>query len=275
MRYSLNISQRAVRIRRFILFGSFLILFSSLQVDGESQNFPKQRLLKDHFVIYHDNRQIANDLGWRAEYYYKRILRHLGVVDFHPWEGESKCVILLFKTQDEYIKEMKAQSWSGGQAVKNMNLLATFEGTEGLETRILPHEMTHLILWEYFGKADIPLWFNEGMAQYEQEEQADYNYKKYILQMVREGKYIKLADLFNKVYIPSAPIEIGLFYAESASVIDYMRRELLQAQFSKFVSEIKKGQPVDEVLKEVYQWKFPKGIEDFERRWIEYVTTKY
>lgn len=207
MRYSLNISQKPSRICKFILFSFLLVIFLSFQAIGETQNFPKQRLLKDHFVIYHENPQVANDLGWKAEYYYKRILRHLGIADFHPWEGENKCVILIFKTKDEYIKEMKAQNWSGGQAVKDMSLLATFEGTEGLEARILPHEMTHLILWEYFGKTDIPLWFNEGMAQYEQEEQADYNYKKYVLQMVREGKHIRLADLFNKVYIPNTPRE--------------------------------------------------------------------
>lgn len=262
-------------MRRLILFCFCLIFFLSFQVRGESQNFPPQRLLRDHFVIYHDNRQLANNFGWKAEYCYKKILRHLGIADFHPWEGENKCVILIFKSQDEYIKEMKAEEWSGGVALKNMNLFATFEGAEGLEARILPHEMTHLILWEYFKDAEIPIWFNEGMAQYEEEGQADYNFKKYILEKIKEGKYIKLSDLFKEVYIPDSAIKIDLFYAESASIIDYMRTELLQANFAKFVVEIKKGRPLDDILKEVYQWKFPNGIDDFEKRWLEYVTTKY
>lgn len=262
-------------MRRLILFGFCFFLFLSFQVSGKSQNFPPQRLLRDHFVIYHDNRQVANNLGWKAEYYYKRILRHLGISGFHPWEGENKCVILIFKTRQEYIKEMKAEDWSAGQALKNMNLFATFEGAPGLEARILPHEMTHLILWEYFGNMDIPIWFNEGMAQYEEEEQADYNFKKHILGIIIESKYIKLSDLFKEVYIPDSRVKIDLFYAESASIIDYMRTELLQANFSKFVSEVKKGKPLDDVLKEVYQWKFPNGISDFEKRWLEYVTTKY
>ncbi len=276
MRYSINISQKLNSPYKFILFALIFITLLLFQAGGESQNFPKQRLLKDHFVIYHENRNVANKLGWKAEYYYKRILRHLGVQGFHPWEGENKCVILIFKTHDEYVKEMNAPEWSAGIALRDKSLFAMFEGAKDIEVGTLPHELTHLILNEYFGNPDlIPRWFTEGMAQYEEEERADYNYKKFILENVKEDKRIKLADLFDGKYILDTRLKISLFYAQSASIIDYMRTRLLQTQFSQFLEEIKNGKSVDEALKEVYQWKFPNGISDFEKRWLEYVTTSY
>lgn len=275
MRYLINICQRPSKVWGLILFCFSIVTAFSFRSQAESQNYPRQKLVRDHFVIYHDNRDVANNFGWKAEYYYKKILRHLGVANFNPWAGQNKCVILIFKNQGEYMKEMNAPDWSGGIALMDKNLFATFEGAQRVETKILPHEMTHLILAEYFGKTQIPLWLNEGMAQYEQEEGADYNYRKFVLEAVKAGKYIKLTDLLKRDYVPAGSEGIALFYAQSASVIDYMRTQLLQTQFSEFLRQIKKGRPTEEALKEVYQWKFRNGVADLEKRWLEYVTTKY
>ncbi len=257
------------------VFGLALTIYLFVQVPVEAQNFPKECLSKDHFIVYHENRSLANKAAWRAEYHYKKILRHMGVADFHPWEKGEKCVILIFGSQDEYVKETGAPEWSGGLAFKDKDIIATFEGSIGLEDRILPHELTHLVLKEYFGKSDIPLWLTEGMAQYEEESTLGYGYKKNTMKAARGNKSLRLKDIFEAKYLPEDGEECALFYAQSASIIDYMRAQLLQTQFSVFLKEIKNGVAMDEALKRSYQWKFPKGVEDFERRWLEYVTTKY
>jgi len=278
--------------KRVFFLTALILLFSPClfsDVLKEIKNVPKEELKRDHFIIYHENRNFANDISWKAEYNYKKILRHLGVATFHPWEkNDNKCIILIFRNQKEFLdavlvplnlkneeEAMVARAsldWMGGMARKDENVLMIFEGAEGVEDQILPHELTHLILREYFGKADIPLWLHEGMAQYEEEGR---DYKKLVMNIVRDEIFFALVDLFKMKSVPPSRAEIALFYAQSASVIDYMRTQLLQTQFSQFLRRLKDGRPTDEALKEVYQWKFPKGIEDFEKRWVEYVKTKY
>ncbi len=277
---------------RVLLLAAFSLLFSPClfsDVLKEIKNLPKEELKRDHFIIYHENRNFANDISWNAEYNYKKILRHLGIADFHPWEkGENKCVILIFKNQKEFLDAVlsplnlkneeeamvarESLDWMGGLARKDENVLMIFEGAKGVENQILPHELSHLILREYFGEANIPLWLNEGMAQYEEEGRG---YKKLVMNIVRDNIFLALTDLFKMKSLPPSRAEIALFYVQSASVIDYMRTQLLQTQFSQFLRQLKGGIPTDEALKEVYQWKFPNGVKDFEKRWLEYVKTKY
>lgn len=261
---------------RLFIASSFLLLnLFPFQVVAEAQDFPKQSLSKDHFIVYHENRNFANNIAWKAEYYYKKILRHLGVDNFHPWEKGEKCIILIFENQEKYIEQMGAPAWSSGLALKDKSLFATFVGAPQVEKEVLPHELTHLILKEYFKTPDIPLWLSEGMAQYEEEGSFESEYRKYTMKAVRENRHIGLNELFEMDSLPGSGKMIMLFYSESASVIDYMRSQLMQTQFAKFLEEIRRGRSVDETLKKVFQWKFPNGIEDFEKRWVEYVKTKY
>ena len=81
---------------------------------AEAADFEK--LERGHFVIYHSNRTLANKVSWKAEYHYKRILNHLGVKGFRPWESESKCPVYIYKTHSDFIKGTGAPEWSAGRA---------------------------------------------------------------------------------------------------------------------------------------------------------------
>ena len=91
-----------------------------------------QVLKRMHFVVYHDDRSYANKVSWRAEYSYKKILRHFNVQGFRPWEKKEKCTIYLFKSRDEYLKKSKAPEWSGGCARDNPPRLYIYKGAKEL-----------------------------------------------------------------------------------------------------------------------------------------------
>ena len=230
-----------------------------------------QKMSRGHFIIYHNNRPQANKILWKAEYHYKRIVNHIGVKNFRPWEGEDKerCLIYLYPSKEVYMAKTGAPEWSAGLAHGDITKISLYEGVKELERSILPHELTHLILYELWGKKPIPLWLNEGMAQFEEEvENEIFHRKKIMKNMVRSGAYFKLNKLFAMRHVPSN--NVSLFYAQSASVIDYLIKDNLRANFGRFLIMVKDGK-VDSALKEAFQWKYKNGISDLEERWLDFI----
>jgi len=243
---------------------------------AEAADFEK--LEKGHFVIYHQNRDLANDLIWKAEYYYKKILGHFGVAEFRPWEGKDKCQIYLYSNKADYLKATGAPDWSVGLAQMSPFRFSAYENSEKLATTTFPHELTHMIFHLFMDKKRMPLWLEEGMAQFEEEDQGSaYLRKQSIKWYIKEKKYIKLDILFAIPMIPpDMPKEaIDLFYIESASVVDHLVTDNLRTSFGKFLTCLKNGESTEQALKNSYQWKYKNGVSDLETRWLEFIKRKY
>jgi hypothetical protein len=119
---------------------------------------------------------------------------------------------------------------------------------EGTLTKTLPHEMTHVVLHEYFGErtfATLPRAVNEGLAMYS-EEGTSVLYEKQLADAVKKDHYFKFNELFTMMQYP--PANIGLFYAESASATRYLVEHLKASEFQNFLEEIRKGSTVNSAL---------------------------
>lgn len=224
-----------------------------------------ERLDKMHFIIFHKNYLYASSLVFKAESAYKKILHDLGLVKLPFWD-RFKCVMLLFPEKESYISFTSGPPWSGGLAQYSRFLFATYEGSPGLEEKILPHELTHLALQMFMGSdTRIPLWLNEGMAKYEEDGSRDY--LSYIKQSLMKKKYFPFSELFAMADYPED--DIALFYAQSASIIYYLKDKNISSLFPQILSKIKDGTGIDRALRDVYQWKFQKGVSDLEEKWRE------
>jgi hypothetical protein len=250
-----------------------LILFLACCNNLEAQSGLK-KLARGHFIVFHNNRSLANKFSWKAEYHYKRIVNHFGVRDFRPWEKNGKCPIYLYKTKNDYLKVTGAPEWSVGLAQYRPFRFSSYEDAPNLFPNTLPHEMTHMLLYLFMDKKPMPLWLNEGMAQFEEEKQSTaYRRKRFIKQCVREGSYIRLSELINIKHIPDNKVD--LFYAEAASVVDHLVTDNIRTNFGKFLTCIKNGDAVDNALIKSYQWKYKNGISDLEKRWLDFTRKKY
>src|SRR6185295_10938486 len=100
----------------------------------------------------------------------------------------------------------------------------------------------HIIFHEYIGfDVDVPLWFEEGVAMY-QEKAKRFGANGDVLRALKNGEFISLTDLTNmRLYSDSPPDKVQLFYAESASVVNYMISELGENRFAKLCRELKGG----------------------------------
>lgn len=240
---------------------------------GISEGGQFQELRRGHFVIHHMNRQYANSVSWKAEYHYKRIVNHIGVKGFRPWEGEEKCAIYLYPSQAAYVAGTGAPVWSAGQAHVNVSQIDSFEGAKDFEDGTLPHEITHVLLNKFFEGKEIPLWLNEGMAQFEEEtDKSTYWNKRYMKERVRAGSFFPLSALFSMKGVPQ---DVSLYYAQSASVVDHLISSNIRTNFGKFLEYMKKGLDTETALQQAFQWKYKHGIGHLDKRWQDYVKKRY
>lgn len=270
-------SPQAEQFKRFFLTVALLAAAVSLAQNKVSAiDYPPHNFSKGHFTIYYDkDLKFANKVCWKAEFYYKQLLRQMGIADFRPWESGAKCSIVIFRAMDKFEDEMKVPGWYGAKAQKERLILATFEDSPHLLGRGLPRELTRLILWEYFEGQDAPLWLICGIARYEEEKAFDYDYEKYTLYNVLRDSHFTMFDLLYKEELPEKTEDFELFYAQSASVVAYLRSIAPPPRFTAFLAGIKNGLSVNDALKSAYSGKFPRGYEDLARFWLESVKTSH
>ena len=124
------------------------------------------------------------------------------------------------------------------------------------------------------GTGRIPLWLNEGMAQFEEDSNdSKSRRKRSIKSSLKQGEFFPLDELFAMNSVPGDNVE--LFYAQSASVVDYLMTDNIRTNYAKFLLVIKGGGSIDAALKDVYQWKYKNGVADLEKRWQDFVRKKY
>src|SRR3989338_3240080 len=113
------------RLRRSVRDFANILVFCQIFGLLSSHAADFERLERGHFIIYHQNKDLANSLSWKAEYYYKKIVGHLGIPEFRPWEGKEKGEIYLYKTKSDYMGATGAPEWSGGIAQISVSRFAT------------------------------------------------------------------------------------------------------------------------------------------------------
>ena len=208
----------------------------------------------EHFIVKARNPGLAKLVAVEAEVALDRICRVILAGQAYP----HSVTINVWADHDTYRSHATdAPEWSGGSfsfamrdgtATRRIDL--TQRDAEGrfapiMIDRVLPHEMCHLVLREYFGDAACPLFLNEGLAM-----MAEY---------VPETRRIELAGhaiagkakisleelLLHRRYSLRSP---GVFYAESFSFIEFLHSRMTNEQFRSFLENVKAGCTVSDAL---------------------------
>jgi hypothetical protein len=111
--------------------------------------------------------------------------------------------------------------------------------------RVLPHELCHLVLSEWFGDAPCPLYVQEGMAML-----AEYGGQEArVLRVgtaVAHNKALPVQTLLIRETCP--PDELDLFYAQSYCLLAYLQQRLTGGQFAQLLQQMKSGSSLREGL---------------------------
>jgi hypothetical protein len=226
-----------------------------------------------HFIIYYtDNRLFAQRVGYKAEEYYTTISSDLGFTrhdGFWLWDNRAK--IYIYSSRSDFAKATGAPEWAAGKANPEQRLIATYQGSKEFIDSLLPHEMTHLIFMEFIGfNKSIPLWLNEGIAQWEDKLQRD---KAMVLvkRLYALNRLMPLAQLMKlDVRTVSDTGEAVIFYAQSASLVGFMIKTYGPERFRKFCGQLRDGKSINEALRFTYSMEIS-TIGSLEKLWYGYL----
>jgi len=245
-----------------------------------------------HFTVYSTNERLSKTIGERAEIYLDFMIKKL-------FGGRSWAVrfpILVYTTEADYQQHGAPAGSHGvtlGHVTGKTQAIVLFqlrpEGRRGSRSggsrgggggtqvykyaveSILPHELTHAVINEFFGSQEIPRWLHEAVAGRFEQTRDHYGEAARLARKVVAGEYFRMRDLFEqKVY----PERIGLFYEQSAVVVLYLFEAGPDAMYA-FLSELAAGNSHDAACAAALGIPENNAVEEFEKRWVDWMRRRY
>jgi|GEM_PF-5594856 len=245
-----------------------------------------------HFTAYACNEELAKVVAERAELYLEFMSKHL----FGDREWALNIPLLVYHDQPAYSSVGGAGEGSGGVTIPERGLtgrtamimlfqLEEFKDEDGdtytgiykyaIES-ILTHELTHMMLIEFFG-FEAPMWMHEACAVRLEQTREHYWDAARLARAVVAGEHFRFRDLFNQEGYPSS--RVPLFYEQSATIMLYISEAGPEAMYT-FLSEMAADRHTKEARHDAAcatLMGIPQegAVEEFERRWVEWMTRRY
>ncbi|MFH0753704.1 MAG: hypothetical protein V2A70_03985 [Candidatus Omnitrophota bacterium] len=260
----------------FIVAASLLISSAGISL-AVVDNSPFMEAKSTHFRVRFtmpDERPYAGVVLNKAEEYYLRIADDIGYARYQDfWTWDRRVVITLYPDQYAYLRFTGSPQWSKGFASRDTRLfrehaVVSYNGQENFLDEVLPHEIAHLMLWDYLAQGkSLPVWFEEGVAQLQESGKADV-VQTLLKPVVMGGKYIPI-ESFNVMNITGEkePTKVSLFYAQSLSVVLFLIQKYGRDAFHRFCHELRDGKSFENALNRAYP-SVIRSLGDLQDRWV-------
>jgi hypothetical protein len=250
-----------------------VLIAPSIELSAERSGWKEYQ--SAHFIVFYKEVPLdfVKTVADSAETEYHDIARGLGFTRERNWRSDRRAQIYIYQDDKDYVANAQQYQWSHGAASVREKIIRTFPSAHGFFDSTLPHELGHIIFHDYIGfDVEIPLWFEEGVAMY-QEKAKRLGANDHVLDALKNGQFISLTELTNmRLYSDSPPDKVQLFYAESASIVNYMISELGEYRFVKLCRELKSGKSFMGSLESAYV-RFS-NFEELTRSWVGYLQTR-
>lgn len=282
-----------MKIRVTILLIIFFLFYTSLSLADKNW----QEIRSEHFIIYFQEpaKEFADAVSAKAEEYYNSVSRDLGYVRYENfWKWENRVKIYLYPDHSSYTAGSGARSWSHGVADYKNKLIISYVGSSEFLNTLLVHEITHLIFRDFVGfRGNIPLWLDEGVAQWEEEntrpariyaikslaqKEQLFSLESMMQLDVREinaGEYILVSRLHgdsgekSKVRIKGDEL-VKIYYLQAFSLIGFLIERFGADNFIIFSRQLRDGKDMNEALKFAYPTQI-RSLSELETQWDEYL----
>jgi hypothetical protein len=114
----------------------------------------------------------------------------------------------------------------------------------------LGHELTHVVLADAFGGQQPPPWANEGIALLADSADKQQRHHQDLTRAVHSGTTFTCGELMSMEDYP-APHRVGAFYAQSASLVQFLSQRGEPHEFVAFLKH-SAAAGIDEALAEAY-----------------------
>jgi len=269
---------RLLAIFLFLNVSFFSVLMADRAFSADAQD-PFLELASEHFRVRHtraSEREMAQAILRRAEEYYVHIAQDIGYSRYEEfWTWDRRVVIILYPDQYAFQRFTGSPAWSKGYASRDARVfrertIVSYDGQENFFDEALPHEITHLMLWDYLHTPRaVPVWFEEGLAQLEEagkKEQVQAALRPVVLQ----GKHIPFAALqLMTITGEQDNLKVSLFYAQSLSIVVFLIQKYGQDSFYRLCRELRGGISFELALERAYP-SGPDSLDALEKLWVKY-----
>ncbi len=247
-------------------------------VDGEQFELPSQsfayeddtyswkRRAEGRFEIYWttsdaDLGQIAVDVGQEA------IPQILSII---PGEGRERIRIYLYPSADDLQSALllTGQTWVGGSASPELGVVmipAENPRTAVVDLRRrLPHELSHLLLYEATGVAyrQVPRWLDEGLAVLFEAEK-NQNFEPVLEQALIDESLIPFEQLC--AWFPSEPEDLVFTaYAQSHAFVAYLQDQYGNRALQEMILAVVDGASCETMTRRVLN----RSLAELEAEWL-------
>ncbi len=250
----------------------------------------------DHFIVYYtQDDKFAKDALDRSEVCYRRIALELGYPRYSDfWTWDKRVKLYIYPDHQSYLKSTNQPSWSHGMADYYAKEITSFAWSNNFLESLLPHEIAHLIFRDFVGfKGEVPLWLDEGVAQWSEEIRRDY-VRKMIRKMYEDDGLLSLENMMRidlkeirdmgKVYVLStytkdgqkAPLILGaenlvnIYYLQAVSLVGFLVEKYGSESFAAFCRQLRDGKSLGEALRFTYPTHL-ENLGDLEVNWRKYI----
>jgi hypothetical protein len=208
----------------------------------------------EHFYVHYERKMFAVQVARLAEFLYQYIGEELQVEE-ERFPGRSH--IFIFEDDDPWrrflFKLGTGQEWMGS-FVYGPDLFLQRIGRKQKSMSILAHEMTHMVIFRFFG-GPVPLWLNEGLAEWYREFgysafKGVYKSKKSPFKALK--KWMPPSVLLVTRQYPRGRDEIEMFYRSSKYLVGFLLLEYPSWKMNEFIRVQVDGTDTETALNNVY-----------------------
>ena len=210
-----------------------------------------------NFIYHYFDAAAAKQVAAEAEFYFRVIARDLGR-EGEAVEKKAQIFILPHKEWEEFKRGARLDPWTGGMHSAN-ELFITRDG-DRFQGPTLGHEVAHLVVERFFG-GHIPLWLNEGYAEYisgvlyaAYYRARGYASKPRFVDMNPED-YLPLEKLTAITTYPASEREVVAYYVESRKLVTFLQQRGKEP-FRAFFEAMSKGSFFESAVDGAYGGRF-------------------
>ena len=215
----------------------------------------------DNFIYHYFHDFIATPVSVEAEFYYRVVARDLNKDTTH-WE--RKANIYIFEApQDWNMFRTKGSidPWVGGLHSRG-ELFIQRDPTYKFKNNTLGHEITHLVVDRFYG-SNIPLWLNEGYAEYISRVAYASYYRargypgaKARTDALTAASFVPLDQLTQAVTYPTDVNQVVAFYTESEKLVRFLNAAD-KSKFLVLMDALARGSLFENALHTAYGTAYP------------------
>ena len=181
-------------------------------------------------------------------------------------ETKTPIVVTLYNNNSEMIGAIRSKSMTTsreliteGQAFHSQGVVLVLAGRRDIGT--VTHEITHILVGRATGSVQVPLWLNEGLAEYGNMDKS-ISYIRFLEWAMDTNRLLPFSHLKN---FPGDPNLILVAYGQSRSMVKFLLDNYGENKMVDLLSELKSGSIIEKSVKDIYG----KDLIDIESDWRE------